>query len=199
MKIHNIEQGTLEWFELRKLKMTASNAQAIGNVGKGLDTYIYELLAESLSSASKEHYTNEHIERGKELESQARALYELENGVLVQEVGFIEHNQYSGCSPDGLIAENGGLEIKCLNDVKHLKVLIHGIKEVESSYIWQIQMSLLITGRLWWDLVLYNPNFEKSLIVFRILRDEEKHKKLLTGLSVGEKKIAELRKLLMQE
>jgi putative phage-type endonuclease len=192
MKIHNIEQGTPEWFEVRKLKMTASNAQAIGNNGKGLEAYIYQLLAESLSSAPKESYTNEHIERGKELEAQARSLYELENDVVIEEVGFIELSEYVGCSPDGLIGKEGGIEIKCVNDVKHLKTLLNGTKEIDSAYIWQIQMSLLITNRKWWDYVQYNPNFESSLFIYKIVPDETMQEKLKAGLKFGEARIKEL-------
>lgn len=194
MKIYNVEQGTLEWFEVRKFKMTASNAQAIGNQGKGLDTYIYEVVAEAFT-LNTERYTNEAMERGKELEAQARALYELETGKITQEVGFCEYSQYVGCSPDGL-TEKGGIEIKCLNDVKHIKTLINGAKEIESAYVWQIQMNLLITGREWWDYVQYNPNFEKSLFIHRITPDKEMHDKLLKGFEIGAKLLEERKKYL---
>lgn len=74
--------------------MTASHATAIGNNGKGLETYILEMMAESYSSGEKERYSNEHTERGNELEGQARSIYELENMVTVDQVSFIEYNQY---------------------------------------------------------------------------------------------------------
>jgi len=83
MKIHrNIEQASPEWFALRLWKMTASHATAIGNNGKGLETYILEMMAESFSSAEKEQYSNEHTERWNELEGQARSIYELEKAVI---------------------------------------------------------------------------------------------------------------------
>jgi len=84
-----IEQGTEEWFSVRKGRMTASCARAIGNNGKGLETYILELVADYYSTGEKEQYTNEHIERGNELEPIARSVYELETGRKVDEVGFI--------------------------------------------------------------------------------------------------------------
>jgi putative phage-type endonuclease len=185
-----IEQGTEEWFNCRKLKMTSSKAQAIGNNGKGLETYIYELVAEYYSSSEKEQYTNEHLERGNELEPIARSVYELETGRKVDEVGFIAVGEYSGCSPDGLIEKDGGLEIKCVDDKKYFKMLIDDtdIKD----YDWQIQMCLLITGRKWWDLVIYNPNFKKNMIIKRILPDQVKQEKLKIGLAKGEKLIKEL-------
>lgn len=172
--------------------MTASNAQAIGNCGKGLETYIYQLLAEKHSIADKELYTNSHMERGTLLEPQAREIYELENGAVVQEVGFIELDEYIGCSPDGLIGEDGGLEIKCKSDEKFFRHLVRGEAELESAYVWQVQMNLLITGRKWWDLVVYNPNFKVSTIVHRILPDKEKHEKLLAGFAEGKKLIQEI-------
>lgn len=80
--IKEIEQQSPEWFKIREGKMTASHAQAIGNAGKGLETYVYDLVAEEYSSAEKEHFTNEHTERGNELEEVARGIYELENNVI---------------------------------------------------------------------------------------------------------------------
>lgn len=189
MQIHNIEQGSPEWIEVRKGKMTASHAQAIGNVGKGLDTYIIELMAEFYSSGEKEKFTNGHIERGNELEPIAREVYELETGDKVQKVGFIEYNEYVGCSPDGLIGDNGGIEIKCIDDVKYFKHLINGESEIDSSHLWQIQMNLLITGRDYWKLLIYNPNFKKSMCIYEIRPDKEKHEALLEGFRVGTEKI----------
>ena len=90
MTIHNFEQGSDQWHEVRKGKMTASHAQEIGNSGKGLDTYITKLMARVFSSGEQEHFTNAHIERGIELEAQARDIYELQTGNIVEEVGFIE-------------------------------------------------------------------------------------------------------------
>lgn len=190
MKIYtDIIQGSDEWHAIRKGKMTASHAQEIGNNGKGLDTYIYEVMAGQYSSGEVGFYTNKHMERGVELEGAARAMYELENDCTVQQVGFIEYNEYVGCSPDGLIGEDAGVEIKCHADVAHFKMILGGVDEIESKYRWQIQMNLLITGRKKWFYVAYNPNFEKSLLVFEILPDEEMHAKLLAGFALGEAKI----------
>ena len=190
MKIHNtIEQGTEEWFNIRKEKMTASNASAIGNNGKGLDTYINNLMAETYSSAIKESYTNEDMERGNELEALARTVYEMETGDEVEEVGFIELDDFTGCSPDGLIGEDGGLEIKCLKDEKYFKVLLEGIETVLSDYIWQIQMCLYVSDRKWWDLALYNPNYKKSILILKVYPDKKYIDKLIIGLETGKEKI----------
>lgn len=181
----NILQGSDEWFAIRKGKMTASHAQAVGNCGKGLDTYITEIMAEFYSSGEKEQFTSKHIERGNELEPLARSMYELETGNDVKEVGFIEMNEYAGCSPDGLINEDGLIEIKCVDDVSYFKHLLNGIDEVDTKYIWQVQMQLLITGREWCDLCVYCPNFRKSMSIFRVYPDKEKHEKLKKGIAKG--------------
>jgi putative phage-type endonuclease len=185
MKIHLFEQLSDEWFEIRKLKLTASHAQAIGNMGKGLETYVTEMIAYHYSSGEKEYYTSEHTERGNELEPLAREMYELEKGAEVKQVGFIEENQYVGCSPDGLVSEDGGIEIKSLNDVAHYKLIRDGKKEIESKYIWQVQMNLLITKRKWWDLIFYNPNFSQSMLIFRIEPDLKMQESLKLGLEMG--------------
>lgn len=187
--IHEMKQGTPEWHAIRKGKLTASHAQEIGNMGKGLDTYIYEVLAAEYSSGEVDFYTNKQMERGVELEGAARAMFELENDCVVEEVGFIEYNEFIGCSPDGLIGQDGGVEIKCHADVGHFKMILGGSGEIDTKYIWQIQMNLLITGRKWWKYVAYNPNFKKSLLVFEITPDPEAHKKLLAGFAAGEGKI----------
>lgn len=196
MKIHNCEQGTPEWFEARKGKMTASHATAIGNAGKGLDTYITELMAEFYSSGEKEHFSNKHTDRGTEYEPTARQLYEFERDVEVTQVGFIEYNEFVGASPDGLVGEEGGAEIKCIDDVKYFKHLLNGEKEVESGHIWQIQMNLKVTGRKWWDLIIYNPNFKQSMCVYRIYPDAEKFEALEVGFKKGEEMIKNIKKVI---
>lgn len=190
MKIHNIEQKTDEWFKIRSCKLTASHAQEIGNCGKGLDSYILQIMSEYFSTAEKENYTNENIERGNELEEYARNMYELENDLNVEEVGFVEYNEFVGCSPDGIVGEEGLIEIKCVKDKNHFKIMLD--KKIESKYLWQMQMQLLICGKKWCDYVSYNPNFEKSLVIIRVTPDEEKQKKLLDGFKIGESKIKEI-------
>jgi len=103
MKIHNIEQGTPERFEVRKLKMTASNATQIGNCWKWLDTYVLDLVVDSISTAEKDNYTSKDMERWNELESIARQLYEIKTWNDVKGVWFIEYSPFVWCSPDWLI------------------------------------------------------------------------------------------------
>lgn len=191
MIIHNVEQQSPEWFALRAKRMSASHAQQIGNHGKGLETYITTMMAEYYSSADKEHFSNVHTDRGNELEPVARLLYSLHTGEKVEQVGFVEHSEYVGCSPDGL-TEEGCIEIKCPDDVKYFKHLIDGDKAIESAYIWQIQMVLLITRKKWCDYIAYNPNYSKPLYIRRFYPDETVHAKLENGFTLGEEMIREI-------
>lgn len=190
MKIYrNIQQGTPEWHELRLGKMTASHAQAIGNMGKGLDTYCRELAAQIFTGFIEESYTNEAMQTGIDDESLIRRLYEMEECIEVEEVGFIEYSDFAGASPDGLVGDNGGIEIKRQNFIRH-NDLILGASDFDTKYIWQCQMNMLVSGRDWWDLVSYNPNFKnKSLFIKQINPDEEMQEKILKGLEKGEELI----------
>ena len=132
MQILNVQQQSSEWFEARQLKMTASHATAVGSCGKGLETYAYEICAEYLSSADKEHFSNEHTDRGNEKEPEARTIYEFETGQAVKEVGFCIHSKHVGCSPDGFVGDDGLVEIKCPSDKVYLKELIEG--KISSAY-----------------------------------------------------------------
>ena len=172
----NIEQGTTEWFDIRKGKMTASHAQAIANQGKGIETYIDEMMSECYSRAEKEQFRNEHTDRGNELEDQAASIYAFDKEIELKTVGFVEHSEFAGCSPDRLVGEDGMLEIKCPDDKAYFQYLLKKEKAIDSKYIWQIQMNLLITGRKWCDYVAYNPNYDESIFIYRILPDPEKIK-----------------------
>lgn len=192
MKIHNFEQRTEDWYNIRKGKMTASNADTIIANGKGLETYIYNLMAEYYSSAEKENYINADMQRGIDLEPEARLEFEFYTNLDVQDVGFIEYNEFIGVSPDGLIGDDGLIEIKCPNDSVYFKLLLSD--NIKPEYIAQMQMQLYVTDRQYCYFVSYNPNFEKSLYIKKITRDEEMIEKLKKGLDKGTELIKEIKK-----
>lgn len=200
MQIINVQQKTPEWFALRlKYPLTASEAQAIGNQGKGLETLIWEKLAEKYSLADKEKYTNKDLERGVELEPLARDMYELKTGNKVDEVGFVINEKVSkvgGVSPDGIVDFVDGkigslIEIKCFEDKKHFQMIVNGL-EIESQYLWQMQMQMLFTETEFADFVAYNPNFKQSLLIKRVVADKEMQDKIVKGLELGEKLLKEI-------
>ena len=174
MKICNHEQGSPEWFEARLGIPSASMFSKIVTT-KGVwstqaDSYINQLVAERLTGEREEIYQSHHMIRGTELEPEARDMYCLLKDVEVQEVGFCLHDTLkAGCSPDGLIGEDGGLEIKAPAPATHVEYLRGGV--LPSRYKQQVMGCLWITQREWWDFVSYHPNM-KPLIV-RVERDEE--------------------------
>ena len=179
--------------------MTASHAQAIGNCWKWLDTYIEDVVADRIANktwitGSKNAYTDHWHEH----EATARWLYELETLLTVSEVWFVDYDEYSGCSPDGVIFSTEKdpndilyfpntikwiVEIKCQDNKAHLKTLL--TKKAESKYERQMQMQLLVTGAEWCDFVAYNPNFEQSMFIKRYYPDVEMQEALKKWLDIG--------------
>jgi hypothetical protein len=126
MKKIECEQGSPEWLTARLGIPSASQFSKIvtGKGGKStqVEAYINQLVAEELTGETTLVYVNEHMKRGTELESDARELYEALTGTTVQEVGFCLHDTVNaGCSPDGLVGEDGGLEIKCAAPSTHVE------------------------------------------------------------------------------
>lgn len=189
MQIHDVIQKSEAWFELRrKYPLTASDALAIATGGKGLETIVWTKLSELYSSGESEHFSTKDTERGTDAEPQARALYELQTGNTVVEVGFVTNDGISpvgGVSPDGFVGEEGLWEGKSFADAKHFRMIVEGI-DIENKYLCQMQMQMLFTGRKWCDFCAYNPNFSKSLLIQRVEADEEKQKAIIEGLQKGE-------------
>jgi hypothetical protein len=174
MRIDQNEQGSPEWLAARlgipSASMFAKLVTTKGIWSASADAYINQLVAERLTGEREEVFQSHHMLRGTELEPDARDLYSLMSDAEVTEVGFCLHDTLSaGCSPDGLIGEDGGLEIKCPAPSTHVEYLRGGV--LPSKYKQQVMGCLWITGREWWDFVSYHPTM-KPLIV-RVERDEE--------------------------
>lgn len=197
MEIINCEQGTYEWHALRAGRFTATDALELipnlknGKAKVGLDTLAYQIAAFKLTEELPEIFASTSaMERGKMLEPKARAAYVEATGQEVQEVGFCALDEYVGCSPDGLVGDNGLIEIKCKTDPHHLYAVANDW--VDPKHEWQMQFQMLVTGREWCDYVLYNPNFEPNCLYIRtIRRDEDKIAKLQEGLAIGRKLVQE--------
>lgn len=187
MRIYKeLEQCSEAWFAARLGKFTASKAATIAVNGKGLSTYAYQLAVERITGKPQNTFKgNIHTERGNEFEPVARIEYEMNTGNIVEEVGFVEMDEFTGGSPDGLVGDTGGLEIKCPDAIKYLKLLT-GELPIDTDYIWQCQMNLLITGRAWWDLVYYHADFEEQkMLLTRIEPVSEMQERLTLGLEKG--------------
>lgn len=171
-----IEQGTLEWKQLRLGKFTASRfAKLMGNKStKGYQDEIYRVAYEKKTGNVVESYVNSSMQRGTELEPIARTAYENLKNVFVDEVPFIELNEWVGVSPDGLIDDKGMLEIKCPEWNTHIDYLVGG--KLPTLYKWQVQGQLWVAKRDWCDFFSYHPDLEPLLI--RVKRDEKLIKQL---------------------
>lgn len=169
-EVLDIEQGTAEWHEARAGIVTASRFKDVLAKGQGKmrATYLYQLAGEIVTGRPMDTFTNAHMERGHEQEQEARDLYAFLHDVVPEQVGFIRDGRV-GCSPDGLVEDDGVLEIK--TKAPHLMAEIIDKDKTPPEFKAQCQGALLVTGRAWTDLALYCPGF--PLVVRRLERDEE--------------------------
>ena len=178
MKIINgIEQGSPEWLQLRLGVATASDFKKIitstGKESKTLKDYALELASESLLTEPESSYKSEAMQRGNDLEDEARKYYSFITDTKVDQVTFIKKDDEIGYSPDGLIDDNGSIEIKCPQKKNHLKYLVDN--KLPAEYKSQVQGGLYISGRDYCDFISYHPLFkdDKKMMVVRVGRDEE--------------------------
>ena len=168
-------QGTDGWLKEKLGKPSASNASKIvtnkGEPSKQAEGYLYELVAQRLSGRYEETYKNAYMEMGNEREAESRGYYELIEGVEVTQVGLVypdENKQYL-CSPDGIINNEYGLELKNVLGKTQVKYLLDN--KLPSEYFAQVQMSLLVTGFKFWDFCSYSPGLDPLII--RVKPDKE--------------------------
>jgi len=187
--VHECEQGTPEWFARRMGIPTASEFSTVMAKGEGKTrkTYMLKLAGELLTGEPMESYTNPHMERGKVMEDEARNFYCFDTDAEVQRVGFIT-NGMKGCSPDSLIEDKGGLEIKTA--LPHIQVERLLKNELPPEHKAQVQGSLWVCERQWWDFVSYCPKL--PLLTIRVYREEDYIAKLATEVEKFNSELAEL-------
>lgn len=173
-----IQQGTPEWFAQRLGKATASRIKDIVAKTKtgystSRDKYLTQLLLERLTGTVAESYSDAVMAWGNDTEPFARAAYEAQKGVMVDQVAFINHPtiEMAGASPDGLVGDDGLVEIKCPMSHTHLESLLGGL---DDQYKVQVQWQMACTGRKWTDLCSFDPRFpaELQLVIKRFERDD---------------------------
>ncbi|MGE0278432.1 MAG: lambda exonuclease family protein [Nitrospiraceae bacterium] len=173
MQIFDCEQGSPEWFRCRMGIPTSSEFKTLLSIKKEAkdkvtrQTYMRKLAGEILTGEPMESYSNGHMERGKEWEDEARDHYAFAYGAEPKRVGFVRCGD-AGCSPDSLIGDAGGLEIKTAMPHIHIERLEKN--ELPPEHRAQVQGNLWITGRAWWDFVSYCPKL--PLLVVRVPRDD---------------------------
>lgn len=184
MQIFDCEQYSPEWWACRLGLPTASMFGAVLAKGKGgaesktRRTYMLKLAGERLTSEPADAYTNSHMDRGKEMEPEARALYAMMTDAEPRQVGFIRNGK-AGCSPDSLIGEDGILEIKTA--LPHILIGYWLADIFPAEHVAQCQGQLWVTGRKWVDIAIYWPKL--PLFVKRAERDEDYIAKLANAVA----------------
>lgn len=177
MNILSCAQGEHEWLTARVGKVTASEADNLLTPefeirkGETPKTYLCRKVAEATLGRPLEGFTSFATEQGQELEQEARSWFAFDNDgkYRVQNVGFVEGDDgRCGCSPDALLDDDGGLELKAPQPTNHVRYLLNG--ELPKDYAVQVHFSMYVTHRPWWMFVSYRRKFRP--LVLRIERDE---------------------------
>lgn len=202
MKIIDAEQRSPDWFAAKAGVPSASGFHNIltptgkPTTGAKAVNYRNTLLAEWLVGGEIESYTNQWMQRGVEMEAEARESFEFITDMTVDEVGFCKSEApVCGCSPDGLIGGGEGLEIKCPAPYTHVQYLLDG--RVPNEYIPQIQGSMLVTGRdLWW-FMSYHPGMDPLII--GVSRDDDYIGALAEALGKFNRELSECKQKLINK
>jgi len=180
MKIIDCDQGSPEWLAARVGKVGASRVhEIVANTKSGPSAmrtnYHAELVAERLTGQPAEKFTSGPMQWGNDNEAGARDMYSFARSVCVERVGLVLHPAISMAmaSPDGLVGDEGLVEIKCPNTATHIETLLS--EGVADRYVKQMQWQMACTGRRWCDFVSYDPRMpaEMQLHVQRVYRDQE--------------------------
>jgi putative phage-type endonuclease len=200
----DVQQGSDAWLALRAGKVTASRvadviAKTKSGWGASRANYMAELICERLTGQPTPSFSNAAMQHGTLTEPEARAAYEFRFNCDVAQIGFVAHPiiAMSGASPDGLVDDDGLIEIKCPNSATHIETLLSG--NMPSKYETQMLWQLACTQRKWCDFVSYDPRLPPAMQMFvrRLYRDDgmiaELEKLVCDFLSEVDAKVAALR------
>ena len=187
-------QRTDEWYLARKGRFTASSIKNLlmAPSTKGYQDEVKRVVFERFTGLNIESFESEWMTRGKELEAEAINMYQATTFNVVEPCGFFPSGEWMGASPDGLIGDDGLLEVKCPKWNTMIDYILE--KKVPKDYYIQIQTQMICTGRTWCDFVAYHPGME--LLIIRVEADEAMQKSLIDAVDVAvEKVIQTLNKL----
>jgi putative phage-type endonuclease len=174
-----IEQRTDEWFAARLGKVTASKvADVMARTKTGYsasrENYMAQLVVEQITGTRQESFTNSAMQWGTDQEPFARGAYEAATGNMVEEIGFVNHPaiEMAGASPDGLVGDDGCVEIKCPNTATMIETLLTGT--IPQKYFAQMQFQMACADRSWCDYVVFDPRMpaKAQLFIKRVPRDD---------------------------
>jgi len=191
MQIHeNIIQGAPEWHDIRLGKLTGSSAAKLFGTPTAREKYLYDRASEIVTGSrcdSDESATSQHMTRGSEFEEIALMKYTVATLNEVQKVGFVQAGEFVGCSPDGLVGDDGMIEIKVPDSNNYFRQILEladkGVQAIPSEYYIQMQFNMFVCDRKWCDYVLYNPKHEgngKSLFIQRVTRDDSMQERIVS-------------------
>lgn len=201
----DVEQHSVEWINARLGRVTASRiadvtAKTRSGWAASRTNYMAELLSERLTGVPRDTFTNAAMQWGTDMEPQARRMYEFMEGVEVRQVGFAVHPviEMAGASPDGLVGDDGLVEIKCPNTATHIDTLLGSA--IDGKYVKQMQWQMACAGRLWCDFVSFDPRLPERMQIYiqRVEADpvmiidlEKKVREFLAELDVKEAALLE--------
>ena len=199
-----VEQGSKQWFRMKAGKISASNMRKLtaGGTGKTRRRYLSKLAIERITGEYIHGYKNKHMDRGNELEAQARQEYQERKFVEVKQTDFVEHPDLEnfGASPDGLVGDDGLIEIKTRSP--HIQIdFIRGNKSISGANRKQMMAQMMCTGRKWCDYISYisiedeaRPKLPSKLNmkIVRVERDEKEIKRLTEAVKEGNRDIEKM-------
>lgn len=176
MIIHDTVQGSAEWLKARLGVVTASEFGALvtplfkQRTGEGVQAYLYRKVCERVLGYAPDTGGSFAMSNGSIIEHEAVPWLAFAHNLKIDRVGFVTTDDgKAGCSPDGLIGAEGGLEVKSPTEPIHLRYLMDN--EVPGEYLPQIHFSMYVTGRKWWKFLSYNRQF--PAVVIHVERDEQ--------------------------
>lgn len=179
------EQGSQEWLQARLGIPTASMFHVIANKGErgkylgAREAYLYQLAGERITGEIAESYDGGPLARGHRMEDEAREVYELITGEQCKRVGFAINDVWrAGASPDSLVGKHGGLEVKSKKPALHIKVIRDFKEQVPPEHVAQVQGTMGILQRGWWDFISYWPRMRPFIV--RVERDEKEIARIKT-------------------
>lgn len=196
MIIHNVIQGTPEWHAVRLGKFTASKFGDLmmAKTTAGYEKAIARVVYERLTGEAPDDFKSGYMERGNELEPEGLAVYSDEVFHTVDRVGFVERDEWTGASPDGLIGSDGMVQVKCPAFHTMIKYLTR--REVPGDYYWQIQGEMMIAERKWSDFMAYHPKLKPVIVrMFANKADQDRlEREIQIGIIAAKKLLNELSK-----
>lgn len=199
-----MEQRSAEWFAARLGCVTASRVKDVMASGRGgapsatRKNYMMELLCERLTGqqSGPDLSNKPAVQRGVELEPFACMAYEADKGLMVVETGLVMHPTIAGfgASPDGLVGDDGLLEIKCPNTATHIATMQS--ERHDPQYEWQMLAQMACTGRAWADFVSYDDRLPEPLqyVCHRFERDFKRIREMESEIKAFLEELSDLEK-----